>query len=112
MATEAEYILAIRDALRGELGGSRAATKMIMRWTGTCDRTARNWLSGAAGPSGYHLVRLARESDAVLGIVLTLSGRPELSLSTDIHAVEVALAKASGALERLKRQQFRQQRFR
>ncbi|MEN2786101.1 hypothetical protein ACFOKI_06820 [Sphingomonas qilianensis] len=76
-----------------------------MRWTGASDRTARNWMSGAAGPSGYHLICLARESNAVLAAMLALSGRPELALSTDVQAVEVALAKAMGSLEVLKRQQ-------
>jgi len=105
--SEADYLREIREALRGELGGSRAATKTIMRWTGASDRTARNWMSGAAGPSGYHLICLARESNAILAVVLAMSGRAELALSTDIHAVEVALAKAAGALEVLKRQHAR-----
>ena len=102
--TEAHYLEEIRSALRSELGGTRAATKTIMRWTGASDRTARNWMSGAAGPSGYHLIRLAHNSDAVLAAMLTMSGRAELALSADIHAIEVALAKAAGALEVLKRQ--------
>jgi len=107
--TESDYLLQIREALRRELGGTRAATKTIMRWTGASDRTARNWMSGAAGPTGYHLICLARESNAVLAAVLAMSGRAELALSTDIHAVEVALAKAAGALEVLRRQHMRRQ---
>ena len=102
--TEANYLTEIRSALRRELGGTGAATKTIMRWTGASDRTARNWMSGSAGPSGYHLICLARESNAVLSAMLAMSGRAELALSSDIHAVEVALAKAAGALEVLKRQ--------
>jgi hypothetical protein len=108
--TEAEYISEIRKALREELGGTRAATKTIMRWTGASDRTARNWMSGAAAPSGYNLICLAGRSDAVLGAMLAMSGRHELALATDIHAVEVALAKASGAIELLKRQHARGRR--
>lgn len=102
--TEAEYLADIRMALRVEFGGTGGATKTIMRWTGVSDRTARNWISGAAGPSGFHLICLARESNAVLAAMLAMSGRPELALSADVHAVEVALAKAMGALEVLKRQ--------
>lgn len=101
---EDEYLAAIREALRHELGGHGSATKTIMRWTGASDRTARNWMSGATGPSGYHLICLARESNAVLAAMLAMSGRSELALSADVHAVEVALAKAAGALEVLKRQ--------
>ena len=84
-----------------EVGG---ATKTILRWTGASDRTARNSMSGAAGPSGYHLICLARESNAVLAAMLAMSGRTELALPADVHAVEVALAKAAGALEVLRRQ--------
>lgn len=105
--SEAEYIKAIETALRGELGTTGAAAKTIMRWTNASDRTARNWLSGTAGPSGYHLLGLMRESDAVLAAVLEMSGRAELGLSIDVHAVEVALAKASGALEVLRRQRWK-----
>ena len=107
MPTEADYITEVREALRSELGGTHAATKTIMRWTGASDRTARNWLSGVTGPSGYHLICLARESNAVLSALLAMSGRAELALSADVHAVEVALAKAAGALEVLKRQHTR-----
>jgi hypothetical protein len=104
--TEQDYACLIRQALRDELGGSRAAAKSIMRWTGASNRTARNWLNGAASPSGYHLVCLARESNAVLAAMLSLSGRPELALSADIHAVEVALARAARAIAILRRQRI------
>ncbi len=102
--TEADYIVAVSEALRTELGTGTGAAKQIQRWTEASDRTARNWLNGVVGPSGRHLVRLARESDAVLSTVLTMAARPELALATDLHAVEVALAKASGAFEVLRRQ--------
>ncbi len=105
--SERDYASQIRQALRDELGGSRVAAKAIMRWTGASNRSARNWLNGAASPSGYHLLCLARESDAVLGAILSLSGRPELALSVDIRAVEIALARASGAIAVLRRQQAR-----
>jgi hypothetical protein len=102
--TEADYANEISEALKGELGTSASAAKQIQRWTEASDRTARNWLTGVVAPSGYHLMRLARESDAVLSAVLTMTARPELALAADLHAVEVALAKASGALEILRRQ--------
>ena len=102
--SEADYLAAVSAALRDELGTTAAAAKMVMRWTGVSDRTARNWMSGAAAPSGSHLMSLARESDAVLSAVLTMTARPELVLAADLHAVEVAIAKASGAFEVLRRQ--------
>lgn len=102
--SERDYASRIGAALHGELGGSARATKTIMAWTGSSDRTARNWVHAIGGPSGRHLISLMGQSDAVLTMVLELSGRTELLVRTDIHAVEVALAKATGALEILKRQ--------
>ena len=102
--SEAYYAMAISEALKAELGTSAGAAKQIQRWTGATDRTARNWLNGVVGPRGRHLMDLARESDAVLAAVITMMGRPELALAPDLHAVEVALAKASGAFEILRRQ--------
>ena len=106
-ANEQEFAARICQALRDDLGGSRAAAKSIMRWTGVSDRTARNWLSGTASPSGYHLVCLARESDAVLAVILASSGRNEFALSANVRAVELALVRASAAVATLKRQQGR-----
>ena len=102
--SEADYVEAISAALREELGATAAASKIIMRWTGASERTARNWVTGVAAPSGHHLMSLASESDAVLAAILAMTGRRELALAADLHAVEVALAKASGAFEVLRRQ--------
>jgi hypothetical protein len=102
--TEADYIRRISEALRRELGPTRAASKTIMRWTGASDHTARNWINGVTGPNGHHLAALAHHSDAVLAALLEMSERQQLLLALDIHAAEVALAKALGALEILKRQ--------
>ena len=102
--SEADYVTAVSEALRAELGNGRNAAKQIQRWTNVTDRTARNWLNAVVGPSGHHLVGLARQSDAVLSAVIAMTGRPELELGADLHAVEVALAKASGAMEVLRRQ--------
>ncbi len=104
--TEADYITAVSDALKAEFGSAGNASKTIQRWTGASDRSARNWLNGVAGPSGYYLMALARESDAVLSAVLEMTDRPDLAIAIDLHAVEVALAKASGAFEVLRRQRM------
>lgn len=102
--SETNYMTAVSTALRDELGTTGAASKIIMRWTGASERTARNWMNGVAAPSGHHLMNLARESDAMLSAILAMTAHPELALATDLHAVEVALAKASGAFEVLRRQ--------
>lgn len=105
--SDREYANQISAALRFELGNSARATKTIMSWTDSSDRTARNWMNGMGGPSGPHLISLMRESPAILAVVLELSNRPELQLTDDLHAAEVALSKALGSLERLRRQRER-----
>jgi hypothetical protein len=102
--SEADYIEQISGALRLELGGTAAAVKTIMRWTGASGRSARTWLSGSGSPSGYHLLRLARECDALFEVMLDLTGHQEARLGVDLHAVEVAIARAMGAFETLRRQ--------
>jgi len=39
------------------------------------ERTVKYWFSSERGPSGDHLIALARHSDAVLYVVLALAGR-------------------------------------
>jgi hypothetical protein len=102
--SEADYIEQISRALRQELGGTGAAVKTVMRWTGASDRSARTWINGLGSPSGYHLLRLARECDAVFEVVLDLTDRQEAKLGVDLHAAEVAIARAMGAFETLRRQ--------
>jgi hypothetical protein len=102
--TESEYIKQISMALREQLGTTRAAAKTIQKWTGASDHTARNWINGITGPTGHHLAVLALHSDATLAAFLKMSGRQELLLALDLHAAEVALVKAIGSLEVLKRQ--------
>ncbi|WP_160299257.1 hypothetical protein [Sphingomonas sp. SRS2] len=78
-----------------------------MRWTGACDRSARNWMHGDGAPSGAHLIGLARGSDHVMAMLLELTGHTEFLVAADIHAVEVALARAMGVIETLKRQRLK-----
>jgi hypothetical protein len=85
------YAEAIAEALRTELGGSHRATKTLMRWTGASDRTAKNWLSGCCGPSGDHLVRLAKESDTVLATILGLADRNQHMVGADLLAIRQTL---------------------
>ncbi|WLA79489.1 hypothetical protein [Bradyrhizobium elkanii] len=70
------YASLVAQILRAELGNSHQAHKTLMKWTGANERTAKNWLSGANGPSGEHLLQLMRSSDRVFELVLRLSRRP------------------------------------
>ncbi len=80
-----KYQMAIAAALKRELGGSHRAIKIVMRWTGVSERTAKNWLVGSHGPAGGHLVELMRNSNEVLAVVLSLAGRGELKIGAGLH---------------------------
>lgn len=98
---EAEYAHAIATALRSHLGEGHRAAKTIMRWTGASERTAKNWLGETLGPSGCNLIRLARESDAVLSALLLLAGRDNIALAADLRATRAALLAAMEAIDQV-----------
>jgi hypothetical protein len=72
-----------------------------MRWTGASDRTAKNWLCGCCGPSGDHLIQLARESDIVLATVLGLAGRNRHMVGADLLQIRAALVNATTLIDHL-----------
>jgi hypothetical protein len=74
-ADVADYRTAIAAALRDELGLTHRAVKTAMRWTGASERTVKYWIAGERGPSGEHLIALARHSDIVFHMVLLLADR-------------------------------------
>lgn len=78
--TAEDFAKAVSVALREELGSTHAAAKTIMRWTGASERTAKHWLAGTHSPCGWHLILLARESEATMATLLMLAGR-ELNVS-------------------------------
>ncbi|MFZ3186164.1 MAG: hypothetical protein WA173_18715 [Pseudomonas sp.] len=69
------YAAAVGEALRSELGASHRAIKTLRQWTDANERTAKHWLAGTHGPSGTHLIALARHSDQVLHTLLSLAER-------------------------------------
>src|SRR5690349_20296535 len=75
------YAAAVAAALRDELGDSHRGIKIVMRWTGASERTAKYWFAGTRGPTGEHLASLVRHSDAVLAIFLQLTGREASALA-------------------------------
>ncbi len=97
--TPEQFAQAIGLALRGELGASHRATKTVMRWTGASDRTAKHWLSGKHGPSGWYLVLLARESEAVMETILVMARR-ELNVSAlKLRSLRSSLMVAVDAID-------------
>jgi hypothetical protein len=95
---ELSYELLVASALRRELGGSHRAVKTLMKWTGASERTAKNWLSGAVGPNGEHLVQLLGFSDEVFETVLTRSNRRRSPASDRVAGVRILLADALSLL--------------
>ena len=91
-----ESVLAahIGKALRDELGGSRRATKTVMRWTDVSDTTARAWLNGQVCPSGFHLISLAANSRGVMFVMLRLTGYSDLEVGLNLREIESGLLKA------------------
>ena len=62
----------------------------------------KNWFSGRYGPSGEHLVALARHSDEVLGTFLAMAGRENLMVVTKLVAAEEAIQDLLAAVRRLR----------
>jgi len=96
---ELPYETAIALALREELGGSHQAIKTLMRRTNASARTAKNWLSGAAGPSGAHLIGLMRSSDLVFQVVLRMTGRDQSLTHPRLVEARDLLKRASHLLD-------------
>ena len=95
------FVDEITSALRRSLGDSRAGVKTVASWTGANEKTVKNWFAGKYGPSGEHLVALARHSDEVLGTFLAMAGRENLMVATKLVAAERAIAELLVEVRRL-----------
>ena len=91
----------INAALRRSLGDSRDGAKTVAAWTGAHEKTVKNWFSGKYGPSGEHLVALARHSDEVLGTFLSMAGREDLMVAIKLAVAEKAIKELLEAVRRL-----------
>ncbi len=91
----------IASTLKRSLGDSRAGAKIVASWTGANEKTVKNWFAGRYGPSGEHLVALARHSDEVLGMFLAMAGREELMVAVKLAAAEQAIEELLAAVRRL-----------
>jgi len=91
VADDLDYGATIAGALRRELGQTHQAIKTIMAWSNASERTVKNWLTGATGPSGVHLACLARNSDAVFEVFLQMAGRERAISGARMVAFRAAL---------------------
>ena len=81
----------------------RARTLTIVAsWTGANEKTVKNWFAGRYGPSGEHLVALARHSDEVLGTFLALAGRQDLMVAMKLAAAEQAIEELLAAVREMR----------
>lgn len=99
---ESRFADEIAVALRRTLGDSRAGAKVVASWTGANEKTVKNWFAGRYGPSGDHLVSLARHSDEVLGTFLALAGRQDLMVAMKLTAAEHAVEELLMAIRKLR----------
>jgi hypothetical protein len=91
----------IAAALNRSLGSTHAGIKTAAGWTGANERTAKNWFSGRYGPSGAHLVALARNSDEVMNAFLMMAARPDLIAATKLAGAEQAISDLLQAVRSL-----------
>jgi hypothetical protein len=99
-AMDRDFNLMVAAALRNELGQSRRSIKTVMSWTGTSERTAKNWLSGSCGPTGHHLVQLAKNSDEVFELFLVMSDRRPSLTTMSLLRLRTHLAETIERLDR------------
>jgi hypothetical protein len=90
---------AIAAALKGELGRTHRAAKTVMAWTGASERTVKHWLAGTHGPSGRHLIALARHSDSVLMYLLSAAERPLFAPGIKLANVRAKLVDLVDAID-------------
>jgi hypothetical protein len=89
----------VAAALRNELGDSRRSIKTVMNWTGVCERTAKNWLAGSYGPSGHHLVDLAKNSEEIFDLFLVMCGRRPVITTMTLVRLRTHLADTVARLD-------------
>ncbi|MBL3563733.1 hypothetical protein JMM59_01680 [Rhodovulum sulfidophilum] len=98
---EKGFAAEIAAALRKSHGNSRAGAKIVASWTGANEKTVKNWFAGRYGPSGTHLVSLARHSDEVLETFLAAAGRQDLMVAVKLAAAEDAIEELLVAVRSL-----------
>lgn len=91
----------VAKALRAGFGGQNAAVKRVALLTGATERTVKNWFEANNAPSGFHLVALARHSDHVLRLILSLAGREDGLVRLEVTRARSALLAAVSALDDL-----------
>jgi hypothetical protein len=92
----------IAAALQRASVGSGLHIKTVAGWTGANERTVKNWFSGQYGPSGEHLLTLARHSHEVLKTILAMMERKDLLVAQEIVEIELRIARLATLVQELK----------
>jgi hypothetical protein len=90
---------AVAAALRSSFGSGTSAMKTISIMTGANERAVKNWYQARNAPSAYHLVALARHSDDILRLVLTMARREGVLISMEFAVARGALSTALAAMD-------------
>ncbi len=83
----------IAAALQRASAESGLQIKTVAGWTGANERTVKNWFSGQYGPSGEHLLVLARHSQEVFETMLGIMERQDLLLALEFGEIEHRIAR-------------------
>jgi hypothetical protein len=96
------FALEIAAALQRAAAHGGLQIKTVARWTGANERTVKNWFSGQYGPSGEHLLILARHNQEVLDTVLGIMERRDLQVVQEIAEIERRVARLLMLVRELK----------
>jgi hypothetical protein len=96
------FATVISLALKRAAKDRQVTVKMVVNWTGANERTVKNWFSGKFGPSGDHLMVLARYCDEVMVAVMRMAGRKSGLMTFTLDEVERRLLTALSMLHELK----------
>jgi hypothetical protein len=89
----------ISAALQRAAVESGLQIKTVAGWTGANERTVKNWFSGQYGPSGEHLLVLARHSHEVLKTMLAIMERRDLLIALEFTELEQLIARLTMLLQ-------------
>lgn len=96
------FAMVISLALRRAADDRQLTIKAVVNWTGANERTVKNWFSGRFGPSGEHLVVLARHCDEVMAALVHMTGRKSVLMGFRLDEIERRLLTALSLLHELK----------
>lgn len=91
----------IAAALQRAAARSGLQIKTVAGWTGANERTVKNWFSGHYGPSGEHLLVLARHSPEVFETVLGIMQRQDLLIALEVGEIEQRIARLATLVQHL-----------